>query len=94
MLLKTELEYEQINEFFWSDSKVVLGYISNSAQRLLAKAIKSNLPTTTVAVSGLTTRTDNDNLAVKVNEVNSTLKRLCRQIDVNLLIIPILLQII
>ena len=49
----------------------------------LAKAIKSNLPMTTVAVSGLTTRTDNDNLAVKVNEVNSTLKRLCRQINVN-----------
>ena len=33
MLLKTELEYEQINEFFWSDNKVVLGYISNSARR-------------------------------------------------------------
>ena len=49
----------------------------------LAKAIKSNLPTTTVAVSGLTTRTDNDNLAVKVNEVNSSLKQLCRQINVN-----------
>ena len=33
VLLKTELEYEQINEFFWSDSKVVLGYISSSARR-------------------------------------------------------------
>ena len=33
VLLKTELEYEQINEFFWSDSKVVLGYISNSGRR-------------------------------------------------------------
>ena len=33
VLLKRELEYEQVNEFFWSDSKVVLGYISNSARR-------------------------------------------------------------
>ena len=49
----------------------------------LAKAIKSNLPTTTVAVSGLTTRTDSNNLAVEVNEVNSTLKRFCRQNNVN-----------
>ena len=32
-LLKRELEYEQVNEFFWSDSKVVLGYIFNSARR-------------------------------------------------------------
>jgi hypothetical protein len=33
VLLKRELEYEQVNEFFWSDSKVVLGYIFNSARR-------------------------------------------------------------
>ena len=38
-LLKRELEYEEvneeleINEVFWTDSKVVLGYISNSARR-------------------------------------------------------------
>ena len=49
----------------------------------LTNAIKSNLPKTTVAVTGLTTRADNDNLAVKVNEVNSTLKRFCRQNNVN-----------
>ena len=33
VLLKTELEYEQINEFFWPDSKIVLGYISKSGRR-------------------------------------------------------------
>ena len=33
VLLKRELEYEQVNELFWSDSKVVLGYIFNSARR-------------------------------------------------------------
>ena len=33
VLLKRELEYEQVNEFFWSDSKVVLGYIFNSVRR-------------------------------------------------------------
>ena len=32
-LLKRELEYEEVNEVFWTDSKVVLGYISNSARR-------------------------------------------------------------
>ena len=31
--LKKELEYDQINELFWSDSKVALGYILNSARR-------------------------------------------------------------
>ncbi len=31
VLLKRELEYEQVNEFFWSNSKVVLWYISKSA---------------------------------------------------------------
>ncbi len=36
-----------------------------------------------VVLSGLTTRIDNDNLAVKVNEVNSTLKRFCRQNHMN-----------
>ena len=52
-----------------------------SAEKIisLAKALKSTLPKTTVVVSGLTTRTDNDKLAVKVIEVNSTLKRFCRQ---------------
>ena len=31
--LQKELSYEDINEFFWTDSKVVLGYISNEARR-------------------------------------------------------------
>ena len=30
--LQKELNYEDINEFFWTDSKVVLGYISNEAR--------------------------------------------------------------
>ena len=32
-ILRKELEYEQITEVFWTDSKVVIGYISNDAQR-------------------------------------------------------------
>ena len=32
-LLKEELEYENVEEFFWTDSKVILGYISNEARR-------------------------------------------------------------
>ena len=31
--LKKALEYEDVNEIFWTDSKVVLGYISNDAKR-------------------------------------------------------------
>ena len=31
--LQTELSYEDINELFWTNSKVVLGYISNEARR-------------------------------------------------------------
>ena len=31
--LQKELSYEDISEFFWTDSKVVLGYISNEARR-------------------------------------------------------------
>lgn len=31
--LQKELSYEDINEFFWTDSKVGLGYISNEARR-------------------------------------------------------------
>jgi hypothetical protein len=31
--LRKELEYENIKETFWTDSKVVLGYISNEARR-------------------------------------------------------------
>ena len=30
--LQKELRYEDINEFFWTDSKVVLGYISNESR--------------------------------------------------------------
>nr|XP_055045825.1 uncharacterized protein LOC129431793 [Misgurnus anguillicaudatus] len=32
-VLKTELDYTFIKEMFWTDSKVVLGYISNEARR-------------------------------------------------------------
>ena len=31
--LQEELEYDQVDEFFWTDSKVVLGYINNDARR-------------------------------------------------------------
>ena len=31
--VRNELEYPEINEFFWTDSRVVLGYISNKAKR-------------------------------------------------------------
>ena len=32
-LLQRELEYENVTEWFWSDSKIVLGYIANNARR-------------------------------------------------------------
>ncbi|KAI4902936.1 hypothetical protein NFI96_019343, partial [Prochilodus magdalenae] len=32
-LLREELSYSQVEEFFWTDSKVVLGYINNDARR-------------------------------------------------------------
>jgi len=32
-MLKAELEYENIQEFFWTDSQVVIGYINNEARR-------------------------------------------------------------
>ena len=32
-LLKGELEYDNISEIFWTDSKVVLGYIANDSKR-------------------------------------------------------------
>ena len=31
--VRNELEYPEIKEFFWTDSRVVLGYISNEAKR-------------------------------------------------------------
>ena len=31
--LQEELEYDKVDEFFWTDSKVVLGYINNDAHR-------------------------------------------------------------
>ena len=31
--LRKELSYEEMNEYFWTDSKIVLGYITNSAKR-------------------------------------------------------------
>ena len=31
--LQQELEYKEISEFFWTDSKVVLGYVGNDAKR-------------------------------------------------------------
>ena len=33
VILRKELGYEQITEVFWTDSKVVIGYISNDARR-------------------------------------------------------------
>ena len=32
-ILQRELEYDQITEVFWTDSKVVIGYISNDTRR-------------------------------------------------------------
>lgn len=32
-ILCLELEYKQITEVFWTDSKVVIGYVSNDACR-------------------------------------------------------------
>ena len=32
-LLKNELEYEDIKDYYWTDSKVVLGFISNESRR-------------------------------------------------------------
>ena len=32
-VLRRELEYDQITEVFWTDSKVVIGYVSNDARR-------------------------------------------------------------
>ena len=32
-MLLSELEYEHVEEYFWTDSRVVLGYISNEARR-------------------------------------------------------------
>ena len=31
--LRKELEYEEVKETFWTDSKTVLGYINNDARR-------------------------------------------------------------
>lgn len=31
--LQRELDYEEITEIFWTDSKVVLGYIANESRR-------------------------------------------------------------
>ena len=32
-VLRQELQYDQITVVFWTDTKVVIGYISNNAQR-------------------------------------------------------------
>lgn len=32
-MLREELVYSNVEEFFWTDSKVVLGYINNEARR-------------------------------------------------------------
>lgn len=32
-MLRKEVEYAQIQETFWTDSKMVLGYINNDARR-------------------------------------------------------------
>ena len=33
VMLRNELEIEDLQEHFWTDSKVVLGYINNDARR-------------------------------------------------------------
>ena len=33
VMLQEELNYANLKQFFWSDSKVVLGYINNDAKR-------------------------------------------------------------
>ena len=33
LTVKKELEYEQVDETYWTDSKTVLGYINNDARR-------------------------------------------------------------
>ena len=45
----------------------------------LAESIKSSVPNTEIAVSGLITRADEVTITRKVSEVNSELKRLCMQ---------------
>jgi len=32
-VVKRELEIEKLEEYYWTDSKVVLGYVNNDAQR-------------------------------------------------------------
>jgi hypothetical protein len=32
-ILRTKMTYENVQEYFWTDSKVVLGYIANDARR-------------------------------------------------------------
>ena len=32
-MLKRELQYENVNEFYWTDSQVVLAYLTNDAKR-------------------------------------------------------------
>ena len=32
-VLKEELDYEELQDFYWTDSKVVLGFISNESRR-------------------------------------------------------------
>lgn len=32
-VLKNELDYERIEDFYWTDSKVVLGFINNESRR-------------------------------------------------------------
>ena len=32
-MLKRDMAYDDIEEYYWSDSKVVLGYISNNGRR-------------------------------------------------------------
>ena len=33
LVIKEEFEFQDVNEFFWTDSKVVLGYITNDSRR-------------------------------------------------------------
>ena len=35
MMIQEELNYENLKQYYWTDSKVVLGYINNEAKRFI-----------------------------------------------------------
>ena len=42
--LKCELEYEDIEDYYWTDSKVALGFISNESRRFHTYVASSGYP--------------------------------------------------